>query len=59
MAIYHVEMTGECREVYEVEADTEQDAMARWADGTHLLTEAIAVEPVSARLIEDTTSTED
>lgn len=53
MATYYVEMRGTCREVYEVEADSAEEAMARWEDGIHVITEAEGVEPVSARLVED------
>lgn len=46
---YLVEMQGECREVYSVEADSPEDAMARWSEGDHVITETMGVEPVSAR----------
>jgi len=53
MATYSVEMVGECREVYDVEADSEEEAMANWASGYHVITEASGMEPVSARKMED------
>lgn len=53
MAQYRVEMTGEVREVYLVEADSEQDAMNRWMDGECLVQETLGAEPVSARLEDD------
>ena len=53
MAWFKVEMRGECREVYDVEADSEEEAMANWADGHHVITEAEGMEPVSAQKLED------
>lgn len=53
MATYYVEMTGEAREVYAVEADSEDEAMENWASGEHVITEAYGMEPVSARLESD------
>lgn len=49
MAEYVVECIGEVREVYIVEADSPEDAMARWHEGTLELSEASSVEPVAAR----------
>ena len=49
MAEYVVECIGEIREVYIVEADSPEDAMARWHEGTLELSEASSVEPVAAR----------
>lgn len=51
--LYEVEMTGDCREVYQVEADSEEEAMENWASGTHVITEAQGMEAVSASLVED------
>lgn len=53
MATYRVECTGEAREVFLVEADSEEEAMARWADGTSIVLEASSMEPVSARIEDD------
>jgi hypothetical protein len=53
MPLYKVEMEGECREVYHVQADSPEEAMANWASGEHWLTETIGVEPVSAIEVED------
>lgn len=53
MATYRVEMEGDCREVYEVEADSEAEAMANWADGVHVITEVMGSSPVYARVVED------
>lgn len=50
MAQYRVEVTGEVRELYVVEADSPEEAMANWHLGTHVLSEAQTMEPVSAEL---------
>lgn len=53
MATFRVECTGDVREVYLVEADSEEQAMADWAKGTCIVQESSSVEPVSARLEDD------
>ena len=53
MASYRVEMQGECREIYDVEADSEEEAMANWSSGILWLSEATSMEPVSALKEED------
>lgn len=53
MPWYRVECTGEVREVYLVEAESAAEAMARWADGDLVLSEASSVEPVSAEADDD------
>lgn len=53
MATYYVEMRGTCREVYEVVANNPEEAMARWEEGACVITEAVSVEPVSARLVDE------
>ena len=50
MSQYLVELTGECREVYVVEADSEQEARDNWTSGWHQITEAQGMEVVSVRL---------
>lgn len=48
---WDVECTGEVREVYSVQADSAEEAMAKWAEtGILDLQESSSVEPVSARL---------
>jgi hypothetical protein len=49
MAIWRVEMSGEAREVYDVEADSEEEAKAHWSDGDLVISEVFGVEPVSAK----------
>ena len=56
MAGYVVELEGECREVYIVEADSEQEARDNWTTGWHQITEAQGMEVVSARLDDDRAS---
>lgn len=53
MAIWNVELEGNAREVYEVEADTEAEALAKWETGQHVLTEAYGMEAVSAEKTDD------
>lgn len=53
MAQYLVELTGDCREVYVVEADSEQEARENWVNGWHQVTEAQGMEVVSVRLDDD------
>lgn len=53
MALWKVECTGDVREVYQVEAETEDEAMAGWAEGRLVNSEADSVEPVSATKLED------
>jgi hypothetical protein len=47
---YLVEMVGEAREVYIVEAESEDEARANWMNGFHQITEASGMEVVSVRL---------
>ncbi len=53
MSQYLVELTGECREVYVVVADSEQEARDNWTSGWHQITEAQGMEVVSVRLAAD------
>jgi hypothetical protein len=53
MAWFKVELRGECREVYEVEADSEEEAMSYWAEGHHVITEAEGMEVVSATMLDE------
>lgn len=46
--IYTVRVDGECFELYEVEADTPEEAMENWAEGVFLYSETMGVSPVSA-----------
>lgn len=50
MATYLVECEGLVREVYAVEASSDQEAMDRWATGNLVNQEAYSVEPVTAEL---------
>lgn len=50
---YLVECKGLVREVYAVDADSEKEAMARWASGDLVVQEAYSVEPVSAAIDDD------
>jgi len=43
-----VECRGEARELYTVEADTEEEAMRKWHTGDCFLTEVSSCEPISA-----------
>lgn len=47
---YVVELTGDCREVYIVEAQSEQEARENWMNGHHQVTEAYNMEVASVRL---------
>ena len=53
MSTYLVECEGQVREVYAVEASSEQEAMDRWATGNLVIQEAYSVEAVSAEPDED------
>jgi hypothetical protein len=53
MKTFRVECTGNVREVYLVEAETAEQAMANWADGVCIVQESSSVEPVSARPEDD------
>lgn len=46
---WQVEVSGDVRELYDVQADSEEEAMANWQDGIHVLTEVTSSEPVSAK----------
>ncbi len=50
MAQYTVECTGDARELYAVEADSEEEAMEKWHTGDCFLTEVSGSTPVSAKL---------
>jgi len=50
---YRVECEGQVREVYVIDADSPEDAMARWAEGHLQVQESHSVEPVRADLDED------
>ena len=50
LSTYLVECEGQVREVYAVEAASEQEAMDRWAHGNLVIQEAYSVEPVSAEV---------
>jgi hypothetical protein len=52
MPEWRVECTGEVREVYIVEAETKEVAMANWSSGTLEISEASSVEAVSAEVAE-------
>lgn len=52
MATYTVECRGECRELFAVEADSEEEAMEKWSTGTSFLIEVMGSEPFSAELDE-------
>jgi hypothetical protein len=54
MKDYRVEMTGSCREVYIVEASSEQEARETWMNGHWQLTEAFGMEVASVRLDDET-----
>ena len=47
MSTYRVELTGEAREVYYVEAEDAEDAAQNWSQGDHELTEAFGMEVTS------------
>jgi hypothetical protein len=44
MRAYLVTMTGESREVYSVEADSPEDAAARWQEGSLVVQESSSME---------------
>lgn len=54
MALYYVKCRGRVDETYAVEADTPQDAMANWAEGELVVSEAWDVGPESVELIDTT-----
>lgn len=49
MAYYLVELRGESREVYSVEADSVEEAREKWEDGTLEIQESSSVEVYSVR----------
>lgn len=51
MPFYLVELTGDAREVVEVEAGNEDEAMANWQSGKSIVLEASGMTPVSARIV--------
>lgn len=53
MPVYRVEMQGECREVYLVEADSEEDAGSNWAQGCLVVQESIGMDLYSVTLEEE------
>lgn len=44
MSLYRVELRGDCREVYYVDADSPEDAAENWHTGQHDLTECYGME---------------
>ena len=50
---YVVELIGESRELYIVEAENEDDARANWSTGWLQLTESIGMDVQSVRLDDD------
>jgi hypothetical protein len=44
MAVYRVEMRGEVREIYLIEAESEEDAKNRWHQGDLYVSEASGME---------------
>lgn len=50
MSTYIVEVHGDVRELYTVEADSEAEAMENWHTGDIFLTETSSAGPVSARM---------
>lgn len=50
MSIYRVECRGQVREVYLVEASSEEEARKNWCEGELLISEANDVWPESAEL---------
>lgn len=52
MKSWLVEVHGHAREVYAVDAETEEEALERWADGEHTLTEVTSAVAVSATVNE-------
>ena len=50
MPDYTVTVVGRVYEYYEVEADSEEEAMDKWADGTFVHSEAFDCEATGARL---------
>ena len=50
MAQWTVEVEGTARELYVVDADTEEEAMENWHTGTLFLSEASSCEPIKATL---------
>ncbi len=44
-----VEMRGECRELYAVEAETPEEARERWMDGRLTLSEASSMDVYAVR----------
>jgi hypothetical protein len=52
MTQYRVECRGHVREVYVVEADSPEEAMANWHTGDLYVSEATSVEPTRVELDE-------
>lgn len=49
MPTYTVECRGDARELYTVEANSEEEAMRLWHTGDCFLTEVSGSEPISAK----------
>jgi hypothetical protein len=49
MPNFIVECEGIARELYAIEADSEEEAMKNWASGACILTEVTSAEPISVR----------
>jgi hypothetical protein len=52
MTTYRVELRGDVREVYTIEADSAEDAAARWHEGDLYLSEASGMEVLSVEVDE-------
>lgn len=52
MEWYRVEVIGESREIYSIQAESADDAMERWHEGTQEILEVTSAESVSAMLDE-------
>lgn len=53
MATYRIEMHGDCREVYDIEADSEEEARENWADGHLVVMESQGMEIYTVDKLED------
>lgn len=53
MALYEVVFEGTIREVYYVDADSEDEAMETWADVEPDVSEVMDGAPVSAEIVEE------
>lgn len=53
MPLYEIEMHGDVREVYLIEADTEEYARENWSEGELVLSEASSMECYSIKEAEE------